>query len=206
MTIKLYSWPQSSGTRVSWALEELGLAYDYIQLDRGKGGHRTPEYLAINPQGKVPALVDDEIVLFESGAILLHLGEVYGVGAKLWPPAGGQARADAMSWTVWAVADLVNCLLQYAYHGLDLPISYRAEDRSKACAGYNLSLFTRGLDSLQARLADRDFLLGAFSLADIGAASALQFASALGIKLDSHPRVADWIRRCGERPARRRAQ
>lgn len=206
MAITLYSWPQSSGTRVSWALEELGLAYEYVQLDRQQGGHRTPQYLTINPQGKIPALVDGELTFFESGAILLHLGETYGVAKNLWPPAGGQARADAMSWTVWAVADLVNYLLQYVYHGRDAPMSYKPEDRSRACAEYNLAQFTRGLDALQARLAAREHLLGAFSLADIGAASALQFASALGMKLDSHPRVAAWLRRCSERPARQRAR
>ncbi|HEX7326986.1 MAG TPA: glutathione S-transferase family protein [Casimicrobiaceae bacterium] len=206
MTIKLYSWPQSSGTRVSWALEELGLACEYIQLDGKKGEHRTPQYLAINPQGKVPALVDGEQTLFESGAILLHLGEKYGVGKNLWPAAGGQARADALCWTVWGVADFGNYLMQYAYHGLDSPVSYKLEDRSKACAEYNRSQLDRGLDALQTRLADRECLLGAFSLADIAAVSWLQFGAMLGVKLDSHPRVADWLGRCSERPACRRAR
>lgn len=204
--IKLYSWPQSSGTRVSWALEELGLAYEYVQLDRKKGEHRAPQYLAINPQGKVPALVDGDVRYFESGAILLYLGDTYGVTKNLWPAAGGQVRADAMSWTVWAVADLVNYLLQYAYHGLDSPVSFKPEDRSTACASYNHSQLARGLDALEERLANRDYLLGDFSLADIPAASALHFASALGIDLESHPRVADWARRCGARPARQRAR
>lgn len=58
MTIKLYSWPRSSGTRVAWALEELGVPYEYIKLDPKKQEHRSPEYLALNPHGKVPALVD----------------------------------------------------------------------------------------------------------------------------------------------------
>jgi glutaredoxin len=58
MTIKFYSWPHSSGTRVAWALEELGLAYEYIKLDAKKQDHRSPEYLALNPHGKVPVLVD----------------------------------------------------------------------------------------------------------------------------------------------------
>lgn len=206
MAIRLYSWPHSSGTRVSWALEELGLAYEYVALDRKKNEQRTAQYLAINPHGKVPGLVDGEIMLFESGAMLLYLGDKYGVERKLWPAAVGQARADATCWTVWAMADLGNYLMQFAYHGLDSPVSYKPEDRSKACAEYNRSQLVRGLDSLQARLRDREHLLGAFSLVDIAAASWLQLGTMFGIELESHPRVADWLKRCSERPACRRAR
>jgi glutathione S-transferase len=206
MAIKLYSWPHSSGTRVSWALEELGVPYEYVQLDGKKNEHRTPQYLAINPHGKVPGLVDGELKFFESGAILLHLGEKYGVEKKLWPAGGGQARADAICWTVWAVADFGSYMMQYLYHGLDSPVSYKFEDRSKACAEYNRSQFIRGLDALQARLQGREHLLGDFSLADVAAASWLQIGTMFGIKLDNHPQVADWLKRCSERPACQRAR
>lgn len=206
MTIKLYSWPQSSGTRVSWALEELGLACEYIQLDGKKGEHRTPQYLAINPQGKVPALVDGEQTLFESGAILLHLGEKYGVGKNLWPAAGGQARADALSWTVWAMTELGSYLLGWLYHGLDTPVSFKPEDRSKAAAEYSRSQFVRCLDALQARLDGREYLLGGFSLVDLACASWLQFGTAMGVKLDTHPGVVAWLERCSRRPACARAR
>lgn len=206
MAIKFYSWPHSSGTRVSWALEELGVPYEYITLDGKKNEHRAPQYLAINPHGKVPGLVDGELKFFESGAILLHLGEKYGVEKKLWPAAGGQARADATCWTVWAVADFGSYMMQYLYHGLDSPVSYKPEDRSKACAEYNRSQFVRGLDALQARLQDREHLLGAFSLVDVAAASWLQVGTTFGVKLDSHRRVADWLKRCSERPACQRAR
>jgi glutathione S-transferase len=206
MAIKLYSWPHSSGTRVSWALEELGVPYEYIQLDGKKNEHRTPQYLAINPHGKVPGLVDGELKFFESGAILLYLGDKYGVEKKLWPAGGDQARADATCWTVWAAADFGNYMMQYVYHGLDSPVSYKPEDRSKACGEYNRSQFVRGLDALQARLQDRAHLLGGFSLADIAAASQLQQGTMFGVKLDGHPRVADWLKRCSERPACQRAR
>ena len=206
MAIKLYSWPRSSGTRVAWALEELGLPYDYVELDAKKLEHRTPQYLAINPHGKVPALVDGELTLFESGAIVLYLGDKYGVGKQLWPAGPGQARADAVCWTVWAMTELGNYMMQYLYHGLDTPFSYKPEDRSKACADYNRSGFIRGLDALQARLQNREYLLDAFSLVDIPAASWLMLGTMLGIKVDSHPRVADWMKRCGDRPACKRAR
>jgi len=205
MAIKLYSWPQSSGSRISWALEELGIPYEYIGLDPKKQEHRAPQYLAVNPHGKVPGLVDGDLTFFESGAIVLYLGETYGIEKKLWP-AGAQARADAICWTVWAMADVGNSMMQYAYHGLDSPVSYKPVDRSKACAEYNRSQFLRGLDALQARLQEREYLLGAFSLADIPAASWLQLGGLFGVKVDGHPRVADWLKRCSERPACQRAR
>lgn len=206
MAIKFYSWPQSSGTRVSWALEELGIRYEYVELDPKKQEHRAAEYLAVNPQGKVPGLVDGDLTLFESGAILLYLGEKYGVEKKLWPAGSGQAHADAVCWTVWAMADFGNNMMQYVYHGLDSPVSYKPADRSEACAQYNRSQFIRGLDALQARLQEREYLLGAFSLADVAAASWLQTGDLLGVKFDGRPRVADWLRRCSERPACQRAR
>jgi glutathione S-transferase len=206
MTIKLYSWPQSSGTRVAWALEELGLAYEYVELDAKKQAQRSPEYLALNPHGKVPALIDGKQVFFESGAILLHLGTKYGVEKKLFPAGGGQERADAISWTLWAMAELGPYMMQYLYHGLDTPVSYRSEDRSKAAAEYNHSQFNRQLDVLEARLGSREYLLGDFSLVDVAVASWLTLGSMLGLKLDGHPRVAGWCRRCAERPASKRAK
>jgi glutathione S-transferase len=207
MAIKLYSWPRSSGTRVSWALEELGLSYEYVEIDAQKQEHRAPPYMAIHPHGKVPALVDGDIKLFESGAIMLYLGEKYGVDRKLWPAGAGQAHADAVCWTVWAMTELGNYMMQYLYHGLDTPFSYKPEDRSKACAEYNRSQFVRGLDALNQRLRNGGYLIGdAFSLVDIPAASWLALGRMMGIALDSHPEVAGWVARCGERPAVKRAR
>lgn len=206
MAIKLYSWPRSSGTRVAWALEELGVPYEYVELDARNQEHRSPKYLAVNPHGKVPALVDGDQTFFESGAILVHLGNKYGVEKDLWPAGGGQARADALSWTVWAATELGPYMMQYLYHGLDTPVSYKPEDRSKASAEYNLSQFNRNLDALEARLKDREYLLGAFSLVDVAAASWLGLGTKFGLKLDRHARVATWCKRCAERPAFKRAR
>ena len=151
-------------------------------------------------------MVDGELSLFESGAMMLYLGEKYGVVKQLWPAGAGQAHADAVCWTVWAMTELGNYMMQYLYHGLDTPISYKPEDRSKACAEYNRTQFVRGLDALEARLRNGAHLLGAFSLVDIPAASWLGLGTMFGIKLDSHRHVAEWLTRCGERPACKRAR
>jgi glutathione S-transferase len=206
MPIQLYSWPRSSGTRVSWAIEELGVPYEYVEINREKEENLAPKYLAINPQGKVPALVDGDQKFFESGAILLHLGFKYGVEKKLWPGPGSQARADALCWTVWAMADLSPHMMQYLYHGLDTPMSYSPEDRSKAHAEYSLSQLNRQLGALEARLQGHDYLLGDFSLVDVAVAGVAGFGIRLGVNVEKYPRVAAWVKRCFERPALKRAR
>lgn len=206
MAIELYSWPRSSGTRVSWALEELGVPYNYVALDPKKQEHLAPKYLAINPHGKVPALVDDGQRFFESAAVLVHLGDKYGVAKKLWPAPGSQAHADALCWTVWASCELMAYMMQYLYHGMDTPVSYRPQDRSKAAAEYCLSQLGRQLRALEAQLQGRDFLFGGFSLADVGAGSALALGTSLGLGLEQYPRTAGWCRRCTDRPAFKRAR
>lgn len=204
MTIRLYSWPQSSASGARWALEELGLSYGYVKLDNAKREHRSPEYLAINPNGKVPTLVDGEHAYFESLAILLHLAERYGRERGLWP-SDGALRADAFSFAVWGTAELRLYMMQYVYHGLDSPVSYAPKDRSQAAAEYNGSEYRRALDVLETRLAGRDYLLGAFSLSDIPAASALLFGKALGASLEGRHNVEAWLERCRTRPARLKA-
>ena len=206
MAIELHSWPRSSGTRVSWALEELGVPYKYVELDAKKQEHRAPKYLALNPHGKVPALVDGDQHFFESLAILIHLAHRYGIDKKLWPGAGSQERADALCWTVWAMTELGPYMMQYLYHGMDTPVSYKPEDRSKATAAYNKAQLDRILDALEARLGGGEYLFGAFSLADVAAASWLLIGTMFGLPLERHPRTAAWCKRCAERPAFKRAR
>src|SRR5438128_2050743 len=104
MSITLYYWPRSSATRVQWCLEELGLAYEKKRVEREY--LRTPEFRAINPEGRIPALVDGDARLFESLAIILYLGEKYGADKGVWPAAGSADRAEAITWTVWGTIQL----------------------------------------------------------------------------------------------------
>src|SRR5262245_64204058 len=200
MAIKFYSWPRSTGTRVHWALEELAVPYEYIEPDRTKGEHKTDSYLAINPNAKVPALVDDGISYFESVAILLYLGERYGVERGLWP-AGGQERADALSWTVWSTSELLYNVREVLYHGMDTPISYKPEGRSASAGEFNRGVCHKHFNMLEKRLGGREYLNGKFSLVDVATASALRFGTMFGLELDKHPAVAGWMDRCTKRPA-----
>lgn len=200
MTIRFYSWPRSSGSRVSWALEELGVPYEYVELDRAKNEQKAPEFLAINPNGKVPALIDDGVSYFESLAIILHLGETYGVDRGLWPKAG-QDRADAVSWSVWSLTELYVYMRDHVYHGVDSPISYKPEQRSAAAAAFDLSVTKKNFEMIEQRLAQREFLCGAFSLADVCVGSVVRFGTRLGVSLADTPKVQAYVARLEARPA-----
>ena len=198
MGIKLYTWPMSSGDKVEWALAELGLPHERIVVDRAKGEHRAPAYLAVHPSGRVPALVDGDTRVFESTAILAWLGERYGVDKGLWP-RGDRERAEALSWTVWSVGDLSSHMMQFAYHGLDSPVSYGPDQRSKAAAQYHYAQFEHCLDALERQLADREFVLGTFSLVDVAAASILAVGKMLNVPMGDRKSVSAWLERCTSR-------
>ena len=207
MAIELYSWPRSSGSRVCWALEELGVPYRYVEVDGANKANLQPAYLAINPTGKVPALVDDGQRFFETVAILLHLAQKYGMDKGLWPAPGSPQRADAASWLVWSGTGLAPPMMEVVYHGMDSPFSYAPADRSAAAAQYNRSQLDRMLGALQGQLAGREYLTGAqFTMADLACASTLAFGATCGLSLGDYPGTADWLQRCTSRPARSRAR
>jgi glutathione S-transferase len=104
------------------------------------------------------------------------------------------------------MAELGPYMMQYLYHGLDTPVSFKKEDRSKAAGDYSLMQFNRQLDALEARLGNKEYLLGSFTLVDIASASWLSMGTMFGLKLERHPRVAAWCGRCAERPAFKRAR
>src|SRR5688572_26992227 len=101
MSITFYAAPQSSASPVTCALVELGVPHERVNVNLKAGDTRKPEYLALNPNGKVPLLVVDGTPLFEALAILQWLGDRYGVEKKLWPAQDEPARLEALSWTTW---------------------------------------------------------------------------------------------------------
>lgn len=207
MAIQLYSFPRSSGTRITWALEELGVPYEYVELDGKSGQHLQPEYLRIHPNGKVPALVDGGQTFFEAVAILVHLAHKFAADKGLWPAAGTPERAAALSWTVWSGTELGAHMMPYIYHGLDSPFSYKPQDRSAAAAAYDKSQLDRSLSALEATLQKQDWLAGSsFTLADLAVASALGFGVMCGVSTSDFPKTSAWLKRCMDRPARAKAR
>ncbi len=197
--IDLYYWPTPNGWKVSIALEEMALEYRTIPIEIGAGDQFSEEFLAISPNAKMPAIVDhdvkgDSISVFESGAILYYLADKTG---KLIP-TDNIGKKEALEWLFWQVANQgplagqLSHFVNYAPDGQDYGVKrYRGE-------------YQRNLAVLERRLADRDYLLGDYSIADIIAFPWVLIAKPLTGSLDDFPRVSDWRGRIKERPAVRR--
>jgi len=200
MSIVFYYSPHSSAVRVHWALEELGVPYEGVKMDLKAGDAKKPEFLKINPNAKVPTLVDEGVPYFESAAINIHLGEKYGVEKGLWPAAGTHAHGRAMSWTVWAAATLLNASTRFYMN-----VSPQIPDNQK-CAGAAeaaLKEFGELLGLLDAELSNKPYLVGeAFTIADAHIAADLWWYQMFIVKdLSPWPNLKAWYGRCAERPA-----
>jgi GST-like protein len=203
--IQLYSLPTPNGVKVSIALEELGLAYEPHLIDIGKNETWVPEYLSLNPNGKIPAMIDPDgpggqpIGLFESGAILVYLAEKTN---KLLPidPA---ARYEALAWLFFQMAAIGPMFGQLGFFHKFAGREYedkRPRDRYAAEA-------KRLLGVLETRLNDRPYMLGDdFSMVDISligwVRGLVQFYGAGDlVAYDTLERVPAWLERCLARPA-----
>lgn len=202
MELKFYYAPMTSATRVHWALEELGVTYEKIKLDLAAGDQKKPEYLALNPNGKVPLLVADGLPIFESLAILLYLGERFGVEKELFPPPN-QARADAFKWMSWGSVTLGDALSRFLRNISD---RFPAEERNAAAAEAAKKDLHAALAMLDKHLEGKDYMLGAaFSLVDVSIASIMPFMARLGIDTSAYGNLNAWVGRCITRPALGRA-
>jgi glutathione S-transferase len=198
MSIVLYYAPMTSATRIHWALEELGVDYEKKKVDLAAGEQKRPEFLALNPNGKVPLLVDDGHPIFEGLAILLHLGERYGVDRGLFP-APGPERSEAFQWIAWAHVTLVETLSRLLRNTSD---RFPADERNeKAGAGARREI-AELLGIVDRHLAGREFLVGStFSLADVALSGFIPFMSRNGVDLAAFERTNAWVARCIARPA-----
>ena len=190
--ITLYTWNTPNGRKASIALEELGIPYKVQSVDIGKGEQFEPEFLAISPNNRIPAIVDGDFALFESGAILLYLADKAG---KLLPPHGTPGYWRVMEWLMWQMGNFGPQLGQ-AHHFLRFNLG-KSEYAEKRYHGEALRLY-RVLDT---RLAERDFVVDEFSIADIAIwpwASRYEYQQ---IDIDDYPHVRRWYVQLAERPA-----
>ena len=203
MSITLYYTAMGSATRVHWALLELGVPFEKVRVHMDKGEHKTPEYLAINPNGKVPALVDGSLKLFESLAILFHLGDRYGEASGLWPASGTGARSEAYVLSVYSMVELQTSVFDYLRHAGNHPrITLPPEKRHQEIADRALAAWKTGMSVLDARLASNRHLLGeAFTLCDCVVASVVNVGGMMGGMPVEEKNVQEWVSRCTSRPA-----
>lgn len=199
--LKLHGFPMSPNTRRAlFALEEHGAPYELVTVDLMAGEQKSAAYLALNPTGRVPTLVDGEFVLWESNAILEYLAArdpARGLGAKSPVETGEIAR-----WMYMSAAHLSPNVARIFAHTIRLPEAQRIprlveEARAEV---------DRCLKALAGRLADRDYLIDRFSLAEIAIAPTLGAAPMLGIDLGRFPPVAGWMKRIAARPAWQKVQ
>ena len=196
MSLVYYWHPMSSATPVTCALAELGVPHERVRIDIRSGEQRTLEYLAINPNGKVPCLVVDGTPLFEGLAILQWLGAQHGVAQGLWPAEGTPERLQALSWTSWAYVTYMTVLNRLWLATQDEAL--RSADHAAAA----LAAVNELLDLLQARLSAQRWMLGAdYSLADLVVGSVVGYGVYLGAGVQAHPAVKAWLTAVQARPA-----
>jgi glutathione S-transferase len=191
----LYGSTASRAHRVLWLLKELGVAFKHVPTAFQDGSTHTPGFLAINPNGRVPALDDDGFRLFESMAINLYLAKKHGGPLA---PADLQEDALATQWSFWVTTEVEKPLL-FAAANRQL---FTAEGRSETEALMALEKLARPLQVLDAHLARHAHLLGdRFTVADLNVATVMDLAPQCGIALDAWPQVQAWHRQCLARPA-----
>ena len=176
--ITLYSFPKSRSLRVSWALEELGVEYQcqHIALDKGEG--QTAEHLARHPDGKVPALEDGDVHLFESAPICRYLAETYSNGTL--QPNDPAARAQVDQWLSFIVTEIEQPLWNQAKHKFALPDDKRVPAILPVCAWE----FQRALAALERRYHGQENLVGeSFTLADLFLTHTLSWAISMKHRL-----------------------
>ncbi|MGR8960795.1 glutathione S-transferase family protein [Rhizobium leguminosarum] len=188
--IDLYTWITPNGLKVSIALEEFGLPYRSHAIDITKGDQFLQDYLVINPGGKIPVIIDHEtgITLAESGAILLYLGEKTG----RFLPRQGAARHHTIEWLMWQMGGF-GPTLGNAHYFLTAGQAPFAEDLIRRD--------TRRLyETLNARLADRDYLVDDYSIADMAVWPWVSRFQRHKIDLNAFPYVRQWYLRLAARP------
>jgi len=189
----------SSAMPVACALTELHVPHERIRLDLSTGATRTPEYLQLNPHGKVPLLIADGTPMFEGLAIVLWLSERFGIERKVWPSADSPLRCEALAWSVWAYVSYGAML---GRHFMATGPRLGSEFHNVAQAAYTKKELTHMLDILDARLAKHPYLLGeAFSMADLITASSVGYGAFIGVSVGGHANVGAWLKRCHERPS-----
>lgn len=192
--MKLYWAPRTRSFTALWLMEETGQPYERVLTDITTGAQKTPEYLAINPMGKVPALKDGDATLAEAAAICAYVAERY-PQANLAPPVGDIRRAKYLYWLFFSPGCIEPAIVQLA----------TKIEMNPVAAGWGEA--QRVFDVLDAALSNGPWLLGdTFSAADIVIGSGLNFAVRLFKMVPPRPAFDAYIDRCAARPAFQRAE
>ncbi len=191
--IDLYTFTTPNGRKASIMLEEVGLSYSVHVIDIRKDDQFTPDFLAINPNSKIPAIVDQEagITVFESGAILIYLAEK--VGQLL--PSDTKARFNVLQWLMFQMGSVGPMFGQLNHFR-----QYAPEQIPYAIARYEKETL-RLYSVLDRQLSDQEFVCGDYSIADIAIFPWAAIYEFQGLTLDAHPHLKRWVETVQARPA-----
>jgi glutathione S-transferase len=192
--MKLYEFPPTRAIRVRWTLQELGVDFEAVFVNMLAGEHKSPAYLKVNPAGKLPALVDGDLVLTESVAIVLYLGEKY--SEKGLVPTDLKLRTQLYRWLLFAATELEQPLWRIARHTNVYPESKRIPGEVPL-AREDFQAMARVLEE---HIRDRQFVVGnSITVADIVLAYTLDWANEVQL-LDGFPQMKAYMERMYERP------
>ncbi len=209
MSLTFYYAPMSTASITEAVLAELGTPCERVKLDLGAGDTRKPDFLKVNPNGRVPAIVHEGMPIWESSAITMYLGELFGVDAKLYP-APGPLRGEAMKWIAWSNVTLAEAAGRLS---ASLPTSSEgavqsnsldwvpSEQRSASAVSKAKADLAVCLKILDGGLEGKSFLIGDYSLADTHLQGFIGWIETMQVDLTSFPNVTLWLLRCQERPA-----
>ena len=198
--MKIHHAPNSRSVRALWLFNELGLPYELEIYPLGDKSMRTPEYLKVHPLGRVPALEDGDLTIFESGAIVQYVLDKYGEGAMV-PTAGSTDYPTYLQWLHYAEGMIMPQINIIVVETIFLP----EERRNQTNVDRATKLLTRMLTAVDVHLQDREFLAGGFSGADIMTGHACIVSGRLGADISDKPNVAAYIDRLEARPALQKA-
>lgn len=201
--IQLYYSPSTASMAPHMLLEELGIPFELVRVDREHDAHKSPAYLKLNPNGLIPVLVDGELVLYETAAICLHLLDTH-PAAGLAPAVGSAQRAHFYKWLVWLSSSLQSALISYFY-----PHRYAHDDAAVAQVKERAEARIDALvDLLEAELASHGgpWLLGeSFSAVDLYALMLCRWTRGFARPARSLPALGPYLQRVLARPAVQRA-
>jgi glutathione S-transferase len=199
--MKLYHASQSRSVRPRWMLEEIGVPYEIVRLNLSAGDAKKPEYLAVNPNGTVPTLVDGDLTLFESAAICQYLADKF-PQKRLAPPLGTPARGLYYQWIHYAMSGLEPPLVTIFLHTIRKPEA----ERIPVLVSEARTQLGTVLGVVEQAVLGRTFILGdQLTTADVMVGSTLVWAQMMSLLGDQQPATAAYLARLASRPAFQRA-
>lgn len=213
MTLKIHGIGASRAVRPLWTALELGLSFEHIPTPYAGGATRTPEFLALNPNGHIPVVVDERpegvVTVWESMACALYIARVHGQpDGQTITPANAREEAEALRWSFWTVCELEKDALTVLMHRMAMPAEQRKPELADQ-AESRLKVPLAVLDKhLQAQNAHGQAYLAAnrFTVADVCVASVVSWIRPAAALLAQHPAVSNWLAACVDRPAQKQAR